>query len=115
MSRVAYSTPWGTIRLGPAFHHLPAREQQAVLAHERGHIVHRHAFKRLAWLVTLRAFFRTEAFFAECRRQELEADHYAAQQGHAAGLISFLFRRQLHVESPDYPSSRERVEALRVR
>ena len=57
-------TPWGTIQTGSQFDALSVFEQNAILAHERGHLYHKHVRTRLLWFVTLRAFFRTEAFFA---------------------------------------------------
>eukprot|EP00697_Spironema_sp_BW2_P010687 gnl/Spiro4/26025_TR12964_c0_g1_i1.p2 gnl/Spiro4/26025_TR12964_c0_g1~~gnl/Spiro4/26025_TR12964_c0_g1_i1.p2 ORF type:complete len:113 (+),score=20.97 gnl/Spiro4/26025_TR12964_c0_g1_i1:125-463(+) len=109
---IARSTPWGTIQFGEAFYALSEPEQCAIIAHEQGHIHHRHALKRLAWLLTLRAVFRPEAFFAMCETQELEADRYAVERGHAAGLISFLFRSNLHVKSPGYPTTKHRLENI---
>jgi hypothetical protein len=112
---IARSTLWGTVQLGDGFYALSEREQNAVLAHEHGHLHHRHAWKRLGWIVTLRAFRKPEAFFALCEAQELEADRYAVERGHAPGLISFLFRHSLHVKSDGYPTTRQRLEAIHVR
>ena len=108
-------TPWNTIQKGSLFHTLSPREQEAVLAHERGHITHRHAWERLVWIVTLRALRKPEAFFAMCEAQEFEADRYAVQCGHGPGLVSFLGRGKLHAKSIGYPTARERLEAIRVR
>lgn len=109
---IARATPWGTIQTGPCFAKLTPIEQEAVLEHERGHIAHRHALKRLMWLFTLRAVFNFNGFLALCERQEFEADRYAAARGHAAGLRLY-FSRRLHAgKSPGYPSARERLEAL---
>lgn len=108
---IARSTPWGTIQFGDDFHRLPKFEQEAVLAHEQGHIHHRHALKRLWWLLS----FQWKGFFERCEAQELEADRYAAERGHAAGLISFLFRHGQHVKSDGYPKVRQRLEAIHVR
>jgi Zn-dependent protease with chaperone function len=108
---IARSTPWGTIQFGDAFYRLTELEQRAVIAHEEGHIHHRHALKRLWWL----ASFQWKGFFKRCEAQELEADRYAVERGHAAGLISFLFRQGLHVKSDGYPTHRQRIEAIHVR
>jgi hypothetical protein len=105
---IARSTPWGTIQFGDAFYQLTELEQCAVIAHEQGHIHHRHALKRLWWLVS----FQWKGFFERCEAQELEADQYAAERGHAAGLISFLFRQGLHVKSDGYPTHKQRIEAI---
>ena len=111
---IARTTPWGSIQLGEAFYLLSDLEQKAVIAHEEGHIHHRHALKRLKWALTLRMFFQPVKFFAMCEAQELEADRYAAERGHAPGLISFLFRHSLHVKSDGYPTIRQRLEAIHV-
>ena len=112
---IARATLWGTIQTGALFERLTEREQRAVLAHEQGHIHHRHAWKRLGWMVTLRALVNWNGFLAMCEQQELEADRYAAERGHTAGLVSFLFRCGHHVKSDGYPTPRQRLEALRVR
>ena len=109
---IARSTPWGSIQFGEAFDRLTPHEQAAVLAHERGHIAHRHALKRLMWVLTLRAVFQPSNFFEMCEKQELEADRYAVVRGHRAGLISFLFRSNLHVKSAGYPTHQQRIEAI---
>ena len=107
---IARSTLWGTVQLGDAFYRLTELEQRAIVAHEWGHIHHRHAWKRLARIVT----FRWKGFFEMCEAQELEADRYAVARGHAAGLISFLFRSNLHVKSAGYPAHKQRIEAIHV-
>lgn len=109
----ARSTPWGTIQIGDRFKELSEKEQAAVLAHEHGHIHHRHALRRLGWILTLRAFRKPDEFFALCEAQELEADRYAAKAGHSVGLIAFLLRRKSRVKSPGYPTAFDRVEAVR--
>lgn len=111
---IARSTLWGTIQLGEDFYRLTPREQEAVLAHEQGHIVYRHARKRLWWVLTLRVFMKPKAYWAMCETQELEADRYAVALGHAAGLITFLWRRGLHVKSTGYPTPKKRIEAIHV-
>jgi len=62
-----------------------SQELQAMLAHEQGHIAHRHNFKNL---------LRTCCFIprgAELyKQQELEADDYAAARGHARALATAL-------------------------
>jgi hypothetical protein len=105
---IARSTLWGTIQLGEDFYCLSELEQQAVIAHEQGHIRHRHALRRLWWLVS----FQWKGFLERCEAQELEADRYAVERGHAPGLISFLFRQGLHVKLDGYPTHRQRIEAI---
>lgn len=111
---IARSTPWGAIQFGDEFYRLTDLEQCAVIAHEEGHIHHRHAWKRIKWVLTLRAFRDQKGFFEMCEAQELEADRYAVERGHAAGLISFLFRAGLHVKSDGYPTHKQRIEAIHV-
>jgi Zn-dependent protease with chaperone function len=108
---IARSTLWGTIQIGDDFYLLTEQEQCAVLSHEQGHIYHRHAWKRLARLLT----FRWNGFYAMCEAQEREADRYAAERGHAAGLISFLLRSPLDAKSDGYPTHRQRIGAIHVR
>lgn len=103
-------TPWGTIQTGDQFGRLPAFEQQAILAHERGHLHHKHVRRRLLWFFTLRAFFQTEKFFAMCEAQELEADQYAKTCGYGPGLIAYLL---VHAHD-GRPSISKRLRALHV-
>ena len=105
---IARSTLWGSIQFGEAFDNLTPAEQAAVIAHERGHIAHRHALKRLWWMVS----FQWKGFFERCEKQEMEADWYAVVRGHRAGLISFLFRSNPHVKSAGYPTHQQRIEAI---
>jgi hypothetical protein len=109
---IARSTLWGTIQFGDEFYRLTELEQCAIVAHEQGHIYYRHAWKRLKWMLTLRAFFQWDAFLAMCAAQELEADRYAADRGFAPGLISFLMRGDPHVKSDGYPTHKQRIEAI---
>lgn len=111
---IARSTLWGTVQFGEAFFLLSKHEQRAVAAHEQGHIHHRHAWTRLKWIVTLRVR-HWEEFLAMCEVQEMEADRYAVEQGHAAGLISFLFRLTLRSKTEGYPTAQQRLEAIYVR
>lgn len=60
-------------------------EMQAMLSHERGHIAHRHNLKNL--LLVCVFIPRGAAMY---QRQELEADDYAADRGHALALASAL-------------------------
>ena len=91
---------------------LPDNQRQAILAHEEGHLHYRHALKRLMWVISFRAVLSPKAFFEMCEAQELEADRYAVRQGHRAGLIAFLFKHNLHVKSPGYPTNKARLEAI---
>ncbi|HHX4053958.1 MAG: M48 family metalloprotease [Burkholderia contaminans] len=108
---VARCTPWGTIQTGIFFRSLTAIEKDAVIAHERAHLIRRDPLRRLWWLLTLQLIFRPEWVFARVREQELAADQYVKEQGLAAGLRMFL-RRHPHPGSALHPSSQERLEAL---
>lgn len=109
---IARCTPWGTIQIGAEFYKLPPVEQQAILAHEEGHLHHKHHLKRLSWFLTLRVFFRPQKFFEMCEAQELEADKYAVRRGHGIGLVAYLCRYSMHVKSPGYPTHKQRIEAI---
>ena len=110
---IARSTLWGTIQTTDRFYALPIEQQIAVSMHEAGHIKHKHAWKRLMWILTGKAFFRTERFFEMCAAQELEADSHVRDSGYGRELAAFLI---LHVRgtSPGYPSARRRLENLNV-
>ncbi len=64
---------------------LSTDELAAVVAHERGHIAHLHAWKNLTRI----CFFRPTTQLLRCM-QELEADDYAADHGHARALATAL-------------------------
>jgi Zn-dependent protease with chaperone function len=79
-------------------------EQDAIIAHEKGHIHHQHALKRIWWLLS----FQWRGLFVRCRLQEFEADAYAVTQGHIKGLTQFLVKVAMP-EGPLHPSSHERL------
>lgn len=81
--------------------------------HEAAHIKHKHAWKRLGWILTGKAFFRTERFFAMCAAQELEADSHVRDSGYGRELAAFLISRGMSA-APGYPSVRSRLENLNV-
>jgi len=110
---IARSTLWGTIQTTDRFYALPLDQQIAVSMHEAGHIKRKHAWKRLWWILTGRAFFHTERFFAMCAAQELEADSYVRDNGYGADLAAFLISRGMSA-APGYPSVRRRLENLHV-
>lgn len=108
----ARTTPWHTVQTGELFRGLSPMEQRAVIAHERGHLRHWHAEKRLIWVLTGRALFDWPGFLAMCERQELEADQHAVDRGHAAGLRVFLIRNGRAGRALGYPCLSKRLEAL---
>jgi|SRR5580765_3075749 len=107
----ARSTPWGTVQVGPYFELLPQEMQIAVLAHEEGHIFHKHALKRILWVISLCAFFNKEKYWLMCEAQELEADKYAADHGHARGLAAYL-KLLTNEKKLGYPLNGERIKRL---
>jgi len=110
-SYIARSTLWGTIQTSDRFYALPIEQQIAISMHEAAHIKHKHAWKRLWWILTGRAF--SERFFEMCASQELEADSYVRDSGYGRELATFLISRGMSV-APGYPSVRRRLENLHV-
>jgi len=92
---------------GRYFYKLPRNEQLAIIAHERGHIFHRHQLKRLWWVVSL----QWAGIAEKCRLQEYQADRYAVRMGHGKGLISFLKRIGPH-ENPLHPTPALRINVI---
>ena len=70
---------------------LTEAEQAAILAHEEGHKAHRHALKNLA-----RACLFIRRPLKLVMQQEIEADDYAAERGHAEALASALRKLSGH-------------------
>jgi hypothetical protein len=110
----ARSTPWHTVQTGDLMDFLSARERAAVIAHERGHLKHWHAEKRLCWFATLRVFWDWHGFLKMCEAQELEADRYAISTGHGLGLRMFLIKHGSRRKALGYPCLHKRLEALDV-
>jgi Zn-dependent protease with chaperone function len=100
-------TAGAVIVTGRFFDELHADEQKAIIAHEQGHLYHRHLLKRLWWLVS----FQWRDLAARARAQEFEADLYAATKGFADGMISFLERIHPH-ENPLHPTPEARIEEI---
>lgn len=92
---------FGLVVTGRQLEPLSQEEREAIVMHETGHIRHHHTLKRM-W----------PRSFAYCRKQELEADRYAAERGHAGGLIRFLSRLPDDC-GPLHPKTSERIAALR--
>jgi hypothetical protein len=114
MNKFAHTTPWLTIRTGEHFDLLPVDQQRAVLAHERGHLKHRHSWKRIWWLIThsLGKKGAYDAFWGYCAEQELEADSYARDIGHGPALARFIVEH-VRMTATGYPSVIRRLENLR--
>jgi hypothetical protein len=108
---VARCTPWGTIQTGEYFRTLTPIEKDAVLMHEKAHIVKRDVWIRLWWVMSLRVLREPQWVYARCREQEFAADRYVKEQGLAAGMRSFLTRFP-QPASLLHPSSKQRLEAL---
>ena len=62
-------------------------EMAAMLSHEDGHLAHRHNLKNL-----LRSCVFIPRSADLMREQEIEADDFAAERGHAAALASALMK-----------------------
>lgn len=112
-SFIARSTLWGTIQTTDRFYALPIEQQIAVSMHEAAHIKRKHAWKRLGWILTGKAFRQPDRFFEMCAAQELEADSYVRDSGYGRELATFLI---LHVRGATlgYPSVSNRLENLNV-
>ena len=76
---------WKKIRLGKRFFEFPEDMQKAALSHEFGHHFHYHIEKRLLCII-----FAYPLIYKLCKKQELEADKYCAESGHAKALMKFL-------------------------
>lgn len=109
--KIAWSTPWGTVRTSTAFHLLPFAEQNSIIAHEYGHIAYLDGLKRLFMVFSGWAYFHPQQYFAKCEAQEFAADDFAAATGHAPGLIRFL-ERCPNVKIDGYPLPSERIKRL---
>jgi hypothetical protein len=94
---------------GRYFEHLALNEQLAIIAHERGHIYHRHQLKRLWWVIS----FQWRGMAEKCKLQELQADKYAVLVGCADGLVSFLKQFGPH-ESPLHPTQELRIQEIEL-
>lgn len=101
--------PLNRIVVGRAFFAFPPREQQAMLLHEVGHVKLRHVAERARalWKVVL----RPQEFAALCRRQEFEADAFAAHCGYASELAQ-AFGRIKAASGPLHPPVLERIARL---
>jgi beta-lactamase regulating signal transducer with metallopeptidase domain len=106
----AHSLWFGVIIVGRFFYRLPAIEQDAIIAHERGHQVLHHHRTRLWWLVTGRGFWRKD-LKAMRDEHEFEADAYAVEGGHAEGLLALLARL---TPVPLSPHPQERIRRIRA-
>lgn len=92
---------------GRYFKLLREAQAHAVISHEMGHITHRHALRRIWWLLS----FQWEDMAERCKRQEFEADLFAVSRGHGRGLLDFLHGVQPHF-SPLHPTQKERIAAI---
>ena len=77
--------PYKRVTFGQLFEVLGKDEQLAVLYHEMAHCEMHHTEWRILFLLLL-PFLLGRL----CRNQELQADQFAAECGHAAGMIKVL-------------------------
>lgn len=103
--------PIEAVVLGRYSKHLSPRERDAIIAHEMGHIVHRHAWKRLGWLLSC----RWGNLSAVCHAHEFEADAFASDAGHSPGLLAFLSRCTPTHETALHPTPRDRINRIMAR
>ena len=96
----------GRVILGRRFFGLPSHVRNAVLFHEDGHVALHHVEKGLLCLL-----LTPWRFFKLCRQQELDADRYAAERGHARGLAELLRFEKRRTFS--HPSNAERRQHLK--
>lgn len=98
--------PFKRVVVCPMFFALVPAQRFAVLMHEVGHVKLRHFEKRL-----LAVWSRGIVEF--CRRQEFEADAFAAAHGQRDALIAFLSRGSVHEPaSMLHPAPMERIKRL---
>ena len=109
--KMAWTTPWGTVKTSEAFHKLPFGEQRGVIEHEYGHLAHWDSVKRLLLVLSGWAYFYPQAYFAICEAQEFAADDYAEKKGFSAGLVAYL-RRCKEEKIDGYPLPSERIKRL---
>jgi Zn-dependent protease with chaperone function len=102
---IAHALGFGTIVVGRFFYRLPKIEQDAIIAHEVGHLVNHHVRQRVLWALQLRWLW-CENFSDMLRDHEFEADAFAVESGHAEGLLAFISRL---TPAPLYPSPQERI------
>ena len=76
---------WKRIEIGKRFYSLPDHIKKAVIAHELGHCVKFHIEIRIICFI-----FCFPALLWLCRKQELEADRFAAECGFAEELIEYF-------------------------
>ena len=82
----AFSCLWyKRVTLGKKIEELTDVERAAAIFHEVGHVEQHHTEWRVICLL-----FAPFLLKWLCRKQELDADRYAAQYGHAQGLLSLL-------------------------
>jgi Zn-dependent protease with chaperone function len=77
--------PFKRIYIGTLFNNFDVDAQKAILAHEKGHLVHHHWEKGLFVCIFLPFFYKK---YRQC--QEFQADFYAAERGHGKTLIRVL-------------------------
>ena len=82
--------PFAHVRVGPGFQKHPQDEQDAILAHEQGHIAGWHSAIRLLWAIAGLPLWAPKWVAYRCMEQELEADAYAFDRGHGLALIRAL-------------------------
>lgn len=121
---VVYALPGRRPRIiatSGALDQLDDDEQQAVIAHERGHLAGRHGLALLPFFILRRAFPRwriAAAVEAEVELLlEMCADNYAVRRGHRAALVRAIgvFTAHGHSGGPATTLDCAQADALRAR
>lgn len=130
--------PFHRIVVGPSWLALTQAEREAVLHHEAAHCLGKHRELRVLYLIIaaipvlvclpfaitlpiLLSYLLWELAQWLAKRHELEADEFAASQGHGAGMLQYLNRPEakaaagivtLMEGAAFYPNRDERARAL---
>jgi len=99
------------VMLGPGAKHLPVDELAAMIAHEHGHVLMRHARQRIVWLLTGK-WLRPQRWLRMCQEQEFQADRYAVLQGHGVALLRFIRKRSPEYGGPFHPPRHQRLARI---
>lgn len=103
---------WSLVIVGRDFNRLNVFEQQAVIMHELGHRFFHHFWERMLWILNPVVLFQSEEFSRRLKRQEIEADNYAAERGYGRVLYA-LFEKLDWEESFSHPDKQTRLDNLR--
>lgn len=106
-ARISGPWLWKRIIVGPSYWRLSFIEQRAVLFHEAKHAITFDNDKRLLNVI----FYASERGRRLVAEQEFAADRFAAECGHAIGMMQFLHRCR-EVKQAYGPPAEERIARL---